>query len=507
MSEAFDSDGDEREGDAITSWDQFTKLATTLITLDGTELVNAWDSLSSSRRTLLCELAKNSLREVGMPPGKLVPVVALTCLPLSAVIRDVETGQFFSQGTLSKRVKALCSTDSAPVRRGTRTQKAKAAKEESPDEEGLSVELDAEERAEIEAELAALGTVELDADEMSGLRMRIAELLDSATQLRRAAKLEPLGPLELITLDADKLTEAGRLLHQDILASKALLSPKAPPEKPVKKAIAPKAFLLTSDPLAGLRKVTLGRPTKGADPSAFFAGLMSKGDSASVGGDGGLLAQSSLPISDSEWSSDDDDDEDPGVRAARYLARALRQRAGPTGTATKASRKMKKLLKLGLSHPLANKPLKAVKFGAGKRDEMLGLEHIDSVTHSGERSVMQWLRDDVLLDISETASNKRNLGELKFLCFLIDLMLREPALVAATKSGSSSVLDVVGRRCLLLQGILTEELQWATGERLLPAATLKSSALDVGIKRRLDKMLKDSGSKVAGAGAGGKAKE
>ncbi len=503
----------------VTSWEQFAKIADTLISMggDGPQLLAAWDGLGTTRRTLVCDVAKKCLLTLGAPPAKLAPVAALACLPVSDVLRDADSGRLFAVPTLLKRLKALHTT-LVPAHRTTRGQKLKSSKTVAVDEEGLSVDMDPAERAEIEAELAALGTVELTDAELGGLRQRVGELFDIAGEYRRTSHLEALDPLDVMALDAATLEEAGRLLHQDIIASKRLASPTLPqggggiPSGSKTGVGTHKAVPAERDPLRNLRQASSTRSVsgRGVDPHTFFASLKATPDSASVGGTGGHLLQSGLPLTNEEGdsSSEDDDEDDPGVRAARYLARALRLHdAGQTGTARNSSRKVKKLRKLGLGHPLANRPLKVVKFGAGKRDDLLGLEHIDSVSHSGERSMMQWLRDDVLLDISETVSNKRNLGELKFLCFLIDLMLREPALVAATKSGSSSVLDVVGRRCLLLQGILTEELQWASGERLLPAATLKSSALDVDIKRRLDKILKESGPKVAGAGAGQKPKD
>jgi hypothetical protein len=150
---------------------------------------------------------------------------------------------------------------------------------------------------------------------------------------------------------------------------------------------------------------------------------------------------------------------------------------------------------------MAGKPVRVVKFGAGGPHEVLGLQHIDSVTQSGERSCMDWYKLDLLPEVPEEKDNRRVHGELKFLCFLIDLMLRDKELVESAISGQSSVLDVVGRRSLLLHGILTGTVQWSEGERLLPAGALKSSTIEPGLGKRLAKILKPE---AKGAGKGGK---
>jgi hypothetical protein len=186
---------------------------------------------------------------------------------------------------------------------------------------------------------------------------------------------------------------------------------------------------------------------------------------------------------------EEEDDDDPAVRAVQYLTRALRPLAGGETAAPKSLR-AKKLARLPLAHPLADKPLRTVKFGAGGPHELLGLMHIDGVTQSGERSCIDWYRHDILPDIPETTANKRNHGESKFLCVLLDLMLRDPDIVASTKSGSSCLLDVVGRRSLLLHGMLAGTLDWSEGERLLPAAALKSGLLDATLAKKVAKLVK-----------------
>jgi hypothetical protein len=151
---------------------------------------------------------------------------------------------------------------------------------------------------------------------------------------------------------------------------------------------------------------------------------------------------------------------------------------------------------------MAGKPLRSIKFGAGNPNELLGLLHIDAVTQSGERSCMAWLKTDLLPDIGETKENQRNLGDLKYHCYIIDMMLRDEHLVASTRTGSSCVLDVVGRKCLLLHGILTGTLQWSDGEKLLPVGALKSSTIDPALSKRMLKLLKVDG-KGKGSGKGG----
>jgi hypothetical protein len=150
---------------------------------------------------------------------------------------------------------------------------------------------------------------------------------------------------------------------------------------------------------------------------------------------------------------------------------------------------------------MAGKPVRTIKFGAGNPNEMLGLLHIDAVTQSGERSCMSWLKTDLLPDIVESKENLRSLSDLKYHCYILDLMLRDTHLVELTRTGSSCVLDVVGRKCLLLHGILTGTLQWSDGERLLPVGALKSSTIDPAISKRVQKILKLDGKSGKGGGS------
>jgi hypothetical protein len=198
---------------------------------------------------------------------------------------------------------------------------------------------------------------------------------------------------------------------------------------------------------------------------------------------------------------EDEADDDSGARAVKYLARALLRPSTAEGTAN-PSRRAKKLAKISLSHPLGTKPVRTVKFGAGNPSELLGLQFIEYVTQSGERSCVSWFKTDLLPEVPETKENTRSLGDLKYHCFVIDLMLRDEHIVASTRSGSSCVLDVVARKCLLLNGIVTGTMQWQEGEKLLPIGALKSSTIDPAITKRLTKLLKPDSRSGSSGGKG-----
>ena len=92
------------------------------------------------------------------------------------------------------------------------------------------------------------------------------------------------------------------------------------------------------------------------------------------------------------------------------------------------------------------------------------------------------------------STTTRVVSELRFLVFLADLHLRDALCVAAVRSGCK-ILDSIGRRIYVLNGVYFEALGWLQAERLLPVTVVKSErggvvSLMAGVSSQLAKISK-----------------
>jgi hypothetical protein len=141
-----------------------------------------------------------------------------------------------------------------------------------------------------------------------------------------------------------------------------------------------------------------------------------------------------------------------------------------------------------LSYPLSSSI--RVRYGVGVEDGYIGLAFLEDITRYGEQSLASWFKDQDFDD----QKNKRVVSELRFLVFLADLHLRDARCVAAARSGCK-ILDSIGRRIYVLNGVYFEALGWLQAERLLPVTSVKSErggavSLMAGVSSQLAKISK-----------------
>ena len=157
-----------------------------------------------------------------------------------------------------------------------------------------------------------------------------------------------------------------------------------------------------------------------------------------------------------------------------------------------------------LSYPLSSSI--RVRYGVGVEDGYIGLAFLEDITRYGEQSLASWFKDQGFDD----QKNKRVVSELRFLVFLADLHLCDARCVAAARSGCK-ILDSIGRRIYVINGVYFEALGWLQAERLLLVTAVKSErggavSLMAGVSSqsakisKAEKVLKGD---VPGADAGG----
>lgn len=67
----------------------------------------------------------------------------------------------------------------------------------------------------------------------------------------------------------------------------------------------------------------------------------------------------------------------------------------------------------------------------------------------------------------------REVHELRFLVFVLDLALQDASCVEDTLSGSSMLVDILGRRLFASYQVLAGEMFWPVAERFLPVGAVK----------------------------------
>ena len=156
-----------------------------------------------------------------------------------------------------------------------------------------------------------------------------------------------------------------------------------------------------------------------------------------------------------------------------------------------------------------------VRYGVGVEYGYIELAFLEDITRYGEQSLAFWFNDQDLDD----QKTKCVVSELRFLVFLADLHLRDARCVAAARSGCK-ILDSIGRRIYVLNGVYFEALGWLQAERLLPVTAVKSErggavSLMAGVSSQLAKISKAEkvlkgyvlGAEPAGGKGSGKGKD
>jgi hypothetical protein len=115
------------------------------------------------------------------------------------------------------------------------------------------------------------------------------------------------------------------------------------------------------------------------------------------------------------------------------------------------------------------------KFLFGRKNRNYGLENIVEFTASGTRSMHSWFITERFED--KEASHLHATCELRFLCTVVDWLILDATFVDKTVSGSSRVLDLLGRRITQLAGVLKEEYSWSVGSLFLDASCVKPQFL------------------------------
>ena len=115
----------------------------------------------------------------------------------------------------------------------------------------------------------------------------------------------------------------------------------------------------------------------------------------------------------------------------------------------------------------------------GSREGYLGLAFIDFATSSGSRSLLSWMESvferEMVVKHGAAFSTRppREVHELRFLVFVLDLALQDATFVKRTLSGASVVLDVLARRLFASYQVLAGEMSWSVAERSLPVGAVK----------------------------------
>jgi hypothetical protein len=120
-----------------------------------------------------------------------------------------------------------------------------------------------------------------------------------------------------------------------------------------------------------------------------------------------------------------------------------------------------------------------VEMGLGPSDGYAGLLFIEFATSCGRRSLVSWMENqfDKEMAVKHGASYAtrppREVHELRFLVFVLDLALQDASCVEDTLSGSSMLVDILGRRLFASYQVLAGEMFWPVAERFLPVGAVK----------------------------------
>jgi hypothetical protein len=154
-----------------------------------------------------------------------------------------------------------------------------------------------------------------------------------------------------------------------------------------------------------------------------------------------------------------------------------------------------------LFHPhldIVTKPLSS--YTLSKAKEALGLDFINKVTLRGHQTAIRWMEQLKLLESAHV--NSRN--ELRYNCLQLDHLMAIPEVVALALSLSTSVLEDLGRRLLMLYGVVVLGHKWDRVLSLMPdEARLPgtfNSVSELKILKELNRIAKIEGRVVASGG-------
>ena len=142
-------------------------------------------------------------------------------------------------------------------------------------------------------------------------------------------------------------------------------------------------------------------------------------------------------------------------------------------------RSVKPVCIASLLSTFVKKSPRPVEMLVGANDGYLGLQFIDYVTSSGARSLASWVETQfekemaIIHGAAFATKPPREVHELRFLAFVLDLALQDAEFVEQTVSGASMVADVLARRLFASYQVLAGEMSWSIAERVLPVGAVK----------------------------------
>ena len=107
--------------------------------------------------------------------------------------------------------------------------------------------------------------------------------------------------------------------------------------------------------------------------------------------------------------------------------------------------------------------------------------------------MLSWYASEECIKRPEDVTDKKSaVGELRYVCHLLDVCLRDAAIVTAAKDGSSLLLDLIGRRGFLLHMRLTTKASWSKLEKLMAVGAVKFSSSGGTLAERVGRTVKRS---------------